>query len=83
MEHEQTISDVDCPAGSAPEQFEAFCLVRAIIGHVPPCMQQPQVHFDRHPDIPPPASTDVWKGIQRQNANTKVQKQLLITVPSV
>lgn len=51
IEHEQVTPDRD---DLAPQAFRAC----AIIGHVPPRMQQPQVHVDRHVDEFPFTSED-------------------------
>jgi len=50
------------------------------MAHMPPCRQQLQAQADRQGADAPFTSTDVWKGIQRLNANKSVQQQLLITI---
>lgn len=51
IEHEHVAPDCD---DLAPQALPAC----AIIGHVPPYMQQPQVHLDRHVDAFPFANAD-------------------------
>jgi hypothetical protein len=58
IEHEQVTPDCD---DLAPQALPACALVRAslaIIGHMPPCMQQPQAHVDRHVDAFPFTNED-------------------------
>ena len=69
--------------GLAQEAFPEWVPIRApfaIMGHVPPCMQHPQVHADRHEPGAPSTRNDTWKELHRPRANSSVQKKPLITI---
>ena len=51
----------------------------AVMRHVPPCMQQPQVQTDWHDTCTPLTNSDIWKEPHRPRPNSSVQKKPLIT----
>jgi hypothetical protein len=82
-EQEQEMPDRDWPA---PEKFPSWDPVRApfaIMGHIPPCMQQPQVHADWHAAWVPVRSNDVCAKLHRPRISTSVHKNPLITIETV
>lgn len=53
---------------------------RAIMGHVPPCIQHPHEQADRHDAGVPSTISDTGKEPHRPMANSSVQKKPLITI---
>ena len=69
----------------ASEAFPTWDAIRiwapfVIMGHIPPCMQQPQVQADLHDAADPFTRSEAWKEPHRARANSSVPKNPLITV---
>jgi hypothetical protein len=52
----------------------------AIMGHIPPCMQQPQLHADLHDAGVPLTSSGTFREPHRPKATNSVQTNPLITM---
>lgn len=79
---EQEQEDPECDRLSTETHLEpaAARAFAAIMGHIPPCMQHPQVQADWHDDGVPFISSGIRKEPHRPTANSNVQKKPLTTI---